>query len=107
MKVRKRNGNVVDFDGEKIVVAVKKAMAETDKGVDEEAARAVANEVTEKCEGTETVDIEAIQDAVEISLMTKEMRSHRRNYQMVHFLLVCMNIKMHRWTTAKSKNFRS
>ena len=39
MKVRKRNGNVVDFDGEKIVVAVQKAMAETDKGVDEEAAR--------------------------------------------------------------------
>lgn len=47
MKVRKRNGNVVDFDGEKIVVAVQKAMAETDKGVDEEAARAVAREVTE------------------------------------------------------------
>lgn len=72
MKVRKRNKNVVEFDGEKIVVAVEKAMAETDRGVDEDAARAVAKEVTEKCTGEEVVDIETIQDAVELSLMAKD-----------------------------------
>ena len=51
MKVRKRNQNVVEFDAEKIVVAVEKAMAETEGGVDEDAARAVAQEVTERCTG--------------------------------------------------------
>ena len=72
MNVRKRNKQVVAFDGEKIVIAVKKAMAETDRGVDEDAARAVAKEVTEKCTGEEVVDIETIQDAVELSLMAKD-----------------------------------
>lgn len=72
MEVRKRNGRVVDFDEEKIVVAVEKAMAETEKGVDDAVARAVAKEVVEVCAGKERVDIEAIQDAVEVSLMQKD-----------------------------------
>ena len=72
MKVRKRNKNVVEFDAEKIVVAVEKAMAETEGGVDEDAARAVAQEVTERCTGEDVVDIETIQDAVELSLMAKD-----------------------------------
>ena len=38
MKVRKRNKNVVEFDAEKIVVAVEKAMAETEAAVSEQLA---------------------------------------------------------------------
>ena len=34
MEVKKRTGGVVPYDGEKIIIAVEKAMAETKKGVD-------------------------------------------------------------------------
>ena len=36
LKVEKRNGNVVDFEQDKIKIAIEKAMKETEKGVDEE-----------------------------------------------------------------------
>ncbi|MDO5301373.1 MAG: adenosylcobalamin-dependent ribonucleoside-diphosphate reductase [Tissierellia bacterium] len=71
MEVRKRNGSIVAFDGSKIQRAVEKAMMETEKGVDQEISQSVAEEVTQGFQGEEIVDIEAIQDAVEFSLMTK------------------------------------
>ena len=69
MEVRKRNGRIVGYDAEKIVVAVEKAMAETEKGIDSAISRTVAQDVSDRFQGEEIIDIESIQDAVEFSLM--------------------------------------
>lgn len=69
LKVEKRNGNVVDFEQDKIKIAIEKAMKETDKGIDEEVSQKIASEVFEELKNKELVDIEDIQDLVEFSLM--------------------------------------
>lgn len=69
IKVEKRNGMIVDFDGDKIVKAISKAMAETEEGVDEEVARDIAKKAFEHFKKTEIVNIESIQDFVEVQLM--------------------------------------
>ncbi len=69
LKVEKRNGQVVDFEAEKIAVAVRKAMNETEKGIDEDLARSIGENAIEAFSGKETVNIEEIQDYVEVELM--------------------------------------
>ena len=69
LKVEKRNKAIVDFEAEKIANAVKKAMDETDLGVDEKLAEKIANETYDHFGVLEVVDIEKIQDFVEIRLM--------------------------------------
>ncbi len=69
LKVEKRNGQIVEFEAEKIEVAVKKAMYETEKGVDEELAKSIAANAIEAFQNKETVNIEEIQDYVEVELM--------------------------------------
>ena len=69
IKVEKRNGMIVDFDGDKIVKAISKAMAETEEGVDEKVARDIARKAFQHFSNTEVVNIESIQDFVEIELM--------------------------------------
>ena len=69
LKVEKRNGQVVDFEAEKISIAVRKAMNETEKGVDEGLARSIGENAIEAFTGKESVTIEEIQDYVEVELM--------------------------------------
>lgn len=69
LKVEKRNGQVVDFEAEKIAIAVRKAMNETEKGVDEELAKSIGENAIESFSGKESVNIEEIQDYVEVELM--------------------------------------
>ena len=69
LKVEKRNGMIVDFEGEKIVNAVSKAMAETEIGVDKKIAKEIADNAYKHFSNLEVADIEKIQDFVEIELM--------------------------------------
>lgn len=69
MKVEKRNGTVVDFQGDKIVNAVSKAMAETEQGIDEGLAKEIADKAFHIFSNVDVVHIEKIQDFVEIELM--------------------------------------
>jgi len=70
LQVQKRNGTIVPFDGEKIVNAIKKAMAESEDGIDEELAKEIAqNAYEEFSKSLDVVHIEQIQDFVEIQLM--------------------------------------
>ncbi|HMM69701.1 MAG TPA: adenosylcobalamin-dependent ribonucleoside-diphosphate reductase [Gudongella oleilytica] len=69
LKVEKRNGQIVEFHGEKIEIAVKKAMNETEKGIDEVLAREIADKAMDEFASHEKVNIEQIQDFVEIELM--------------------------------------
>ena len=69
MQVRKRNGNIVNFDREFIVRAVTLAAAAAGEHGDEAVQRVVDDvEAKISSSGAETVDIEAIQDAVEEAL---------------------------------------
>lgn len=69
LKVEKRNGQVVDFEAEKIEIAVSKAMRETEKGADENLAKQIAEDTISEFSSLDVVNIEKIQDYVEIQLM--------------------------------------
>lgn len=69
LKVEKRNGNIVEFENEKIKIAITKAMRETEEGVDEELAGEIASKIEDELKDEEVVNIEKIQDAVEVHLM--------------------------------------
>ena len=70
-KLRKRDGRLVDFDEEKIAVAINKAFNATYKPGHEETARKLAREVVSflEVEGLEAPDVEHVQDIVEKVLM--------------------------------------
>lgn len=76
-KVIKRDGSTVPFDKDKIVIAIEKAMTDTDVGVDKELAEKVANRIqmlnTNK-------SVEEIQDLVESSLMCSSRKDVARAY---------------------------
>ncbi len=69
LKVEKRTGNIVDFENEKIEIAISKAMDETEKGIDEELAKEIAESVFQEFRNLDVVHIEQIQDSVEVHLM--------------------------------------
>lgn len=69
MRVEKRNGIILEFEEDKIVKAICKAMAETELGVDEKLAEQIANETFNEFSELGEVNIEKIQDFVEIQLM--------------------------------------
>lgn len=79
LKVEKRNGSVVEFENEKIAVAISKAMKETDEGLDENLSDKIAVQIEEDFNDREQVNIEEIQDAVEVYLM-KERPDVARKY---------------------------
>jgi anaerobic ribonucleoside-triphosphate reductase len=55
MKVKKRNGNIVDFDKNKIIVAIMKAMQEVGE-VNKELALSIANKVADSSYDNITID---------------------------------------------------
>lgn len=69
LQVEKRNGNIVVFEEDKIVNAIKKAMGETELGIDEDLAKEISHKVFLDFNKLEIVNIEKIQDFVEIELM--------------------------------------
>lgn len=69
MRVEKRNGIILEFEEDKIVKAICKAMAETELGVDEKLAEQIAHETCNEFSELGEVNIEKIQDFVEIQLM--------------------------------------
>ncbi|MHB0943413.1 anaerobic ribonucleoside-triphosphate reductase [Paenibacillus sp. ALE1] len=73
-QVIKRDGTVVDFNKQKIIDAICKAMVRTNNGIDKEIAEKVAKKVIHKIEGLNKVDIEQIQDEVVSALMVSKRK---------------------------------
>ena len=73
MKCIKRNGQEVEFDNEKIKIAVTKAnnnIDELSKRLTDEQIEKITNDVTQKCENMgRAVGVEEIQDMVEFAIM--------------------------------------
>jgi ribonucleoside-diphosphate reductase alpha chain/ribonucleoside-triphosphate reductase len=81
LKVMKRDGRLVEFDGSKIVNAIKKAMIETTKGIDEGLSKKIAEEITFKMENhTLPLHVEEIQDMVEDMLMCSDRKDAAKRY---------------------------
>ena len=56
LKVEKRNGSVVDFENEKIMIAISKAMRETEEGLDEDLATEIAENIEEEFKDRDAVN---------------------------------------------------
>ncbi len=69
IKVEKRSKEIVNFDPSKIVVAITKAMSETELGIDERLAKKIASKVNNEFNQLEIVNIEQLQDYIEVCLM--------------------------------------
>lgn len=75
--VIKRDGSTVPFDKNKIVVAIEKAMGDTDGGVDSCLSNKIADEIATKQQDT---SVEEIQDMVESKLMTSRRKDVAKAY---------------------------
>lgn len=79
VKVIKRDGRIVDFDRQRIVNAISKAMKEC--GVEnKEVADAISLDITEQMKNQETWEVDAIQNLVENKLMVSNMPDVARAY---------------------------
>ncbi|MCT4661176.1 MAG: ribonucleoside-triphosphate reductase, adenosylcobalamin-dependent [Tissierellales bacterium] len=81
MKVIKRNGDLVEFNKNKIVVAIRASMAETKLGIEEDIIAdvvAVVEQIIEK--GYESINVEDIQDIVENALMDSSRKDAAKRY---------------------------
>ena len=80
--VIKRDGSAVDFDSQKIVNAIYKAMEKTEAGLDQELAQKIAQKIVSKLEknSTEKIEVESIQDMVEENLMRSSRKDVAREY---------------------------
>ena len=78
-KIIKRDGNIVNFDREKIINAINKAFLEVDGELYEtETSETIAKEIEEKIKDNSTV--EEIQDMVEEALMDSERKDVAKAY---------------------------
>lgn len=81
IKVIKRNENLVDFDGIKIINAIEKAMTETKLGVDKNLSEEITYKIQEKIkEYEEPIHVEEIQDIVEYLLMSSDRKDVAKRY---------------------------
>lgn len=77
-KVIKRDGRVVDFNNQKIVAAILKAMAVTDIGEDIVLAAQIADAISKN--ENEEMSVEQIQDVVEMELMKSPRKEAAKKY---------------------------
>lgn len=87
MKVKKRNGNIVEFDKDKVVESVRKAFVEVD-GELTVSARQKSNAIASYIANSETdiIDVEEIQDSVEDLLMASKRKDVARKYIRYRYL---------------------
>lgn len=76
-KVVKRNGDVVSFDKQKIIIAIMKAMTDSDE-TNKGTALRIANDISKTEQ--EKVTVEEIQDMVEEKLMKSQLSKTARHY---------------------------
>lgn len=92
MKVLKRNGQLVDFDINKIEVAIKKAFENQNEQYDSQVLEVVQKKLEEKS-GSSSISVETIQDIVECALMSlrhfaiaKAFILYRQQHQEARFI---------------------
>ena len=86
MKVTKRDGRVVDYDRNKIIVAIQKANAEVDRyeQVSEEKIDAIVAGIENK--HVDNLQVEDIQDMIEQKLMSEHKYALAKKYKRLYCL---------------------
>ena len=80
MQVVKRDGRLMEFNKERIVDAVTKAMSQTPGGIDIDLANKIAESVEKQLETKNQVSVYEIQDAVEKKLMGSSRKEVAQSY---------------------------
>lgn len=81
IRILKRTGNFVDFDGGKITNAIIKAMKETKDGVDEELAEEISLKIEKELSDKNfPIPVEMVQDLVENHLMDSVRKDVAKKY---------------------------
>lgn len=78
MKVVKRNGTIVNFDENRIINAIEKAMMETKMGIDHELSKSIASKISKQ--KFDVIKVEQIQDIVEELLMDTNRKDVAKSY---------------------------
>ena len=87
VQVIKRNGDVVDFQRDKISVAIQKAMKEVRDEINTYEVRAITDKVINSIgQRKENISVEEIQDIVERALMTSGMKDVAKSYITYRYL---------------------
>lgn len=76
----KRNGKVVPYDGNKIIIAMKKSFLSVDETVDQAYLDQLLAQIEAQFEGRQEIDVEEIQDTVEKILMKNEKYNVAKSY---------------------------
>lgn len=80
MQVIKRDGRLVEFNKERIVNAVTKAMIQTPEGIDIDLANKIAEAIEKQLENVEQINVYEIQDLVEKKLMGSSRKEVAQTY---------------------------
>jgi len=81
VKIAKRSGSAVEFDSSKIVLAIEKAMMETERGVDHKMSENIARKIHDEIQSSDLpISVEAVQDMVEDYLMSSPRRDVAKKY---------------------------
>lgn len=81
MQIIKRDGRIVDYDGNKIISAIIKAMTETQNGIDMRLAKKIEKEIKEEIKmNLVPMTVENIQDLVEDKLMSSNRKDVAKKY---------------------------
>lgn len=79
MRVKKRDGRMVQFDSDRISLAIRKAMEATVKGVDQPLIEKIVEKAKSQAE-KRSLDVEKIQDLVENELMKSSRKDVAKEY---------------------------
>ena len=80
MQIIKRDGRIVEFNKERIVNAITKAMIQTPDGIDLDLANKIASSIEKQLENTEQINVYEIQDLVEKKLMGSSRKEVAQSY---------------------------
>lgn len=79
-RIVKRNGQVVPYDGAKIVLAIEKSFLSVKESVDQAYLSNLLEQIEAQFDGRQEVDVEEIQDTVEKILMKNEKYNVAKSY---------------------------
>ena len=79
-RIVKRNGQVVPYDGTKIVLAIEKSFFSVKESVDQAYLSDLLEQIEAQFDGRQEVDVEEIQDTVEKILMKNEKYNVAKSY---------------------------
>ncbi len=88
LKIKKRNGNIVDFNIEKIAIAVNKAFFAVRGVVDNDKTQIIIENVAAKLEkypSNKLPTVEEVQDLVEVALMQEQLFDIARDYMIYRY----------------------